>query len=204
MAVLGAAEQREVSTLLDVRPGERILEVGYGPGVLVTLVLGAGATVAGADPSTQMCALARRRNRAAVSAGRADLRVGTAERTGFPDASFDAVVSVNNVPMWSDLGAGMRELRRVVRPGGRVVVSWHGGSRATRVGRRLALDPQVLDRILTSMRDTFGTAELHHGTRVVAFRATRRPDQDTDLDADLDAVPGDHDDERRPGDRPAS
>lgn len=201
MAVLGGAEQRAVSKLLEVRPDERVLEVGYGPGVLLALLVGAGARVAGSDPSPPMCALARRRNHAAVEAGRADLRVGTAERTGFDEGAFDAAVSVNNVPMWSDLAAGMRELRRVVRPGGRVVVTWHGGSRPTRVGRRMTLDAQVLDRILTSMRDTFGTAELHHGTRVVAFRATRPPDQAGETSDDHGR---DHGGERAPGDHPAS
>jgi SAM-dependent methyltransferase len=197
MARLSRAEQREAFELLGVRPGERIMEAGYGPGVLVALLLDAGATVAGADPSPQMCALARCRNHAAVTEGRADLRVGTAERTGLSDAAFDAAVSVNNVPMWSDLAAGMRELRRVVRPGGRVLIIWHGGSRPEWAARRMTLGEEVLARILASMRATFGSAELHHGTRVVAFRATRGPDH-------ASGTAGDHEGERRPGDHPAS
>ncbi|SFH57883.1 Methyltransferase domain-containing protein [Actinopolymorpha cephalotaxi] len=179
MGLLNGDEQDEASTLLAARPGEHVLEVGFGPGVLVQRTLAAGARVTGVDPSPQMAAQARRRNATAVSAGRADLRVGTAERTGLPGAAFDAVVSVNNVPMWSDLDAGMRELHRVLRPGGRAVVTWHGGARPRFVARRMLLADDVLDRIVTSMRAAFGAAELHRGDRLVAMlahRASGEPD----------------------------
>ena len=46
---------------------------------------------------------------------RADLRLGTAARTGFADGEFDRVVSVHNVGFWPDLSAGLRELHRVTR-----------------------------------------------------------------------------------------
>lgn len=175
MGRLNGDEQSEASTLLAARPGEHVLEVGFGPGVLVERTLAAGARVTGVDPSPQMTAQARRRNSAAVEDGRADLRVGTAERTGLPDAAFDAVVSVNNVPMWSDLDAGMRELHRVLRPGGRAVVTWHGGDRPRFVARRILLTDDVLERVVASMRAAFGAAELHRGERLVAMLAHRAP-----------------------------
>ena len=112
----------------------------------------------------------------AVATGRAEVRGGSAEDTGCPDASFDVAVSVNNVPMWSDLDAGMRELRRVVRPGGRVVVSWHGGTRPGVAARSMVLGDETLDRILGSMRAAFGTGERYDGRRIVAFRASVPPD----------------------------
>ena len=49
---------------------------------------------------------------------------GAAERTGCPDASVDAVISVNNVMLW-DRPAGFREVLRVLRPGGRLVLTVH-------------------------------------------------------------------------------
>ena len=168
-------EQAEVFGLLALEPGEQVLEAGYGPGVLAAMMLAAGATVGGVDPSREMQALARRRNERAVAAGTADLRVGTAGDTGFPDASFDAAVSVNNVPMWTDLDEGMRELRRVVRPGGRVVVAWHGGAQPRFVARRLVLPGNALDTILASMRAAFGSGERYDGQRIVAFQASVRP-----------------------------
>jgi ubiquinone/menaquinone biosynthesis C-methylase UbiE len=170
MGALNKGEQQEVAALASVQPGERVLEVGCGPGVLLELLLRSEVVVTGLDPSTEMCALAERRNREAVAAGRAQVRVGTAEDTGCHTAGFDAAVSVNNVPMWSDLDAGMRELARVVRPGGRVVVAWHGGSRPGMAARKLALADATLDRILASMRAAFGSGERYDGERIVAFR----------------------------------
>jgi SAM-dependent methyltransferase len=168
------SEQREVLAALGPLEGERVLEVGYGPGVLVAYLLQAGASVSGVDPSPEMRAMATARARRAVDAADVDLRVGTAEATTFADAAFDAVVSVNNVPMWSSLEAGFGELHRVLRPGGRLVVAWHGGTRPSRVAKGLALPDDVLDRILAALRKVFGDGERQTLEHVEIFRATRR------------------------------
>ena len=164
-------EQRDVLEALAVRPGEHVLEVGHGPGALLALIRDAGATVAGVDPSPEMCKMTRRRLRSS-----SDIRVGTAEATGQPDAAFDAVVSVNNVPMWWDLDAGFAELHRVLRPGGRLLVAWHGGETPTGIARRLALPDHVLDQILERMRDVFGSGERRALRHVELFQATRAPE----------------------------
>jgi SAM-dependent methyltransferase len=169
------AEQRDILDFLAVRPGERVLEVGHGPGTLLKLLADAGVTVSGVDPSPEMVAMTRRRLRAAIRDGRAETRVGTAEATGHPDQAYDAVVSVNNVPMWSDLGAGLSELYRVLRPGGRLVVSWHGGRTPLPAARRLTLPDEPLQRILTSTRQVFGDAERQELEHVVVFHAIRQP-----------------------------
>jgi arsenite methyltransferase len=59
-----------------------------------------------------------------IVAGVIELREGTAEDTGCPDASVDAVLSVNNVMLW-DRPAGFAELARVLRPDGRLVITVH-------------------------------------------------------------------------------
>ncbi|MGH3328554.1 MAG: class I SAM-dependent methyltransferase [Streptomycetales bacterium] len=117
--MLHTNRQGELLDVLDVPPGARVLEVGYGPGALIRLLRerSTAAEICGVDPSPEMQALASRGNR--DPAGRVDLRLGTADRTGFADESFDRVVSANNVAIWPDLQAGLRELHRVVRPGGR-------------------------------------------------------------------------------------
>ena len=45
----------------------------------------------------------------------------------FVDACADLVVSVNNVPMWPDIDAGLAEVRRILAAGGQVLIAWHGG-----------------------------------------------------------------------------
>ncbi|HEU5159973.1 MAG TPA: methyltransferase domain-containing protein [Streptosporangiaceae bacterium] len=168
-------KQGEVAGLLGVRPGDRVLEVGYGGGALVRLLarrVGDGL-VCGVDPSPDMRDLAVRRNRRAVAAGRLDLRVGTAAATGFPDAAFDHVVTVNTVGLWPDLEAGLRELRRVIRPGGDVVIAWHGGRAPTRIGRRLLLPESALVRVRDALAAFFAEVERHELTTVTAFRARR-------------------------------
>lgn len=167
------AEQRDVLSVLRPAAGERVVEVGYGPGGLVTALLDAGTDVVGVDPSAEMRAMARRRNRAAVDDGRADLRTGTAEATGLDGGQADAVVAVNNVVMWSDLAAGFAELHRVLRPGGRMVVSWHGGTQPSRMTRSMALDRKVLQRIQAAAGAVFPDAERRDLAHAVVFTGTR-------------------------------
>jgi SAM-dependent methyltransferase len=166
----------EVADLVGAGPGERVLEVGYGGGGLVRVLIrgiGSDGVVCGADPSADMRGLATRRNRRAVAAGRADLRVGTAAATGFPDETFDHVVAVNTVAIWPDLEAGLRELYRVTRPGGDVVIAWHGGTAPTRIGRRLVLPENALSRIRDALAELFITVERHELTTQTTFRAVR-------------------------------
>ncbi|MEO3806762.1 methyltransferase domain-containing protein [Nonomuraea sp. B1E8] len=148
--MLVANHQEQLLPALDVRPGEHVLEVGYGPGALIKLLGRTGAAqVCGVDPSPDMRALAGRR------AGGAELRLGTASDTGFPEGSFDCVVSVNNVALWPELEPGLRELRRVTRPGGRVVIAWHGGTSPSPIGRRLRLPEDKLERVHKGLDELF-------------------------------------------------
>lgn len=167
--------QEEVVRLLGAREGDRVLEVGYGPGELVRLLaeqVGAG-TVCGVDPSAEMRRLARARNRAAVWAGKVDLRLGTAQATGLPDESFDKVVTVNTVALWPDLEAGLRELRRVTRPGGVVLVAWHGGESPGGFTRSLVLPDRHLNRIRDALAAQFTEVTRHELRALTAFRAIR-------------------------------
>lgn len=116
---------RQVVELLALEPDDRVLEVGFGPGVGIELAAAAvpDGFVAGADPSEQMFVQARKRNRAAIETGRVDLRLAVAAELPFDDGSFDAAFAVNSTPMWPDPVAGLREVRRVLRPGGQIAVT---------------------------------------------------------------------------------
>lgn len=133
------AQRRHLRRRLAVRPGSRVLDVGCGPGYLLSELRGdVGPTgrVYGIDISESMLDLARKRcaasgtspgtaaSDAAASAGRGtvDLRTGRAERIPFPDATFDAAVAVQVYEYVEDIGQALAELFRVLRPGGRAVI----------------------------------------------------------------------------------
>ncbi|MCB9763070.1 MAG: methyltransferase domain-containing protein [Alphaproteobacteria bacterium] len=107
-------------------PGGRILELGFGGGVSLPLLLdavGEGGVVFGADPSAEMIRRARRRQRRALAAGRLELVEAGVSALPWPDDHVDGVMSVNTVYFWPDLEAGLAGLRRLLRPGGRLVLS---------------------------------------------------------------------------------
>ena len=116
---------RSLSVLarVDPRPGERILEVGFGPGVDIHRVSRVAAFVAGVDQSGVMVEQARRRNADAIRAGRVELHAGDAGSLAFPDGSFDKAFSINSAQFWPEPLAVTRELYRVLRPGGRLVLA---------------------------------------------------------------------------------
>jgi SAM-dependent methyltransferase len=119
------ARNRWAVELLDVQPTDRVIELGCGPGVAIA-ALAARATrglVVGVDHSQVMIGQAGRRNRAAIRAGRVRLVHMPVERLStIDDGPFDAALAVNTVGMWADPTARLRELARLLRPGGRIAL----------------------------------------------------------------------------------
>lgn len=164
--------QRELLELVRVQPGDHVLEVGYGPGALIRrLRRTPAAQIYGIDPSPEMRALAMSTSGPDHSAGRVVLRLGTAEDTGFSDAEFDLVITVNTVAIWPDLEAGLRELYRVTRPGGRLVIAWHGGTHPSRVARSLALPEAKLAHVQQALDALFSSVTRHELTDLTVFIA---------------------------------
>jgi arsenite methyltransferase len=137
--------RRLARAALAAAPGERILDVGCGPGFYCVELLeevGPEGSIVGLDSSAPMLALAARR-----CEGHGNVEFDEADATSLPveDASFDAALCVQVLEYVPDLPAGLAELYRAVRPGGRVVVwdvdwatvSWHSAdpARMTRVLR---------------------------------------------------------------------
>jgi arsenite methyltransferase len=127
MARGNAGQERWAVRAAGLHPEEHVLVVGPGPGVGLDLAadaVGPNGLVVGVDPSATMRRMAEARCAVGIAAGYVQVRAGRAERTGCQDASMDAVISVNNVMLW-DRPAGFRELLRVLRPGGRLVITVH-------------------------------------------------------------------------------
>lgn len=100
----------------------RVLDAGTGPGQVPVLLAASlpGLRVDGLDLSAAMIERARRNATEAGLAARVTFTVGDVADLPYPDGTFDLVVSTLSQHHWSDAGAGLRELRRVLRPEGRV------------------------------------------------------------------------------------
>ena len=119
---IGAGMNRLTLAQLEVQPGDSVLEVGFGGGGLLAMILAATeGEVTGVDLSEAMVARARRRF---AKVPRLRLEVGSVDALPLPDASVDKACSVNNIYFWPDPGAAMAELARVIRPGGRLAIAF--------------------------------------------------------------------------------
>ena len=118
---------------LDVRPGTRVLDLGFGGGLTFAPLLERGATVVGVDRAGDMVAAAAARHRETIEAGRLAVHAGEVQALPLEDASVDRVLTVNTVYFWPDLAPGLRELHRVTAPGGRVVIGIRDGAVMDRV-----------------------------------------------------------------------
>ncbi len=145
MAAKSRRRSEWVMSLLPIRPADRVLEIGFGPGVDIrrAAVRAVNGHVAGVDHSEEMVRMARRRNAAAVAAGRVELALGSMASLSFPDASFDIVYAINCFQFAADPAAALGEIRRVLRPGGLVALAIQPRNKAadeetaSAVGRRL-------------------------------------------------------------------
>jgi SAM-dependent methyltransferase len=151
---------------VELTAGTRLLDVGFGGGLLLELAYRRGArTIAGVDPSEAAVSWLRDGRRFP----RAELRldVGVVEALPFADASFDVVASTNTVYFWPDLGLAYSELRRVLRPGGLLTVGFSGAEKLrsfasiTRHGFHLHDGAEIVRAASAAGFDDVRLLELH-------------------------------------------
>jgi arsenite methyltransferase len=171
------AQRHTVLKALVLKPGERVLDVGSGPGLLVAEMAEQVAPtghVTGLDIAESMVMIARQRCAKEPIKHRTTIIQGDATDLPFPDATFDAAVSTQVYEYVPEVRAALEELHRVLRAGGRALildtdwdsVVWH------------AHDQARMQRILTAWKQRFADPYLPRTLtsrlRRVGFEVRRR------------------------------
>lgn len=110
--------------LLEIQPTDHVLEIGFGPGhgIQQAASLATQGRVAGLDFSHTMLEQASQRNAMAIDSGLVELCVGDATSLLYPENTFHKVFATNVIYFWNDPLVNLQELRRVMKPGGRLAL----------------------------------------------------------------------------------
>ncbi len=183
MAAETARENETALELLELQPRDHVLDVGCGHGRTLTHAAHAvpEGFVAGVDVSERMVRMATRRNAALVTRGRVEVRLADSCPIPYPDQRFDKVCAVHVLYFWSDPVAALREIYRVVKPSGRLVL----GFRSSEDARAIADLPASVYRFyakdevmaLVETAGFTGTRTVMAGARArqVIFAVAQRP-----------------------------
>ncbi len=177
MATMNRAAEAEAIQLLRPAPADRVLVLGFGPGIGIRLLakhLARGGAVVGVDPSTTMMKAASAANRANLACGRVTLHVTTAERVPADQASFDGAIAVNTLQFCEPFAATANELARVLKPGARMVSLTHDWALARHAGSSSAWLEAVRAVLVAAhfdeIEDGRGLAEKGRIVRLTARR----------------------------------
>lgn len=142
---------------LELDPNDKVLEVGCGHGVAVSLVcerLGPRGRITAIDRSEKMIGAARRRNRVHVEAGRAVLEAVALEDADLGAQRFDKVFAFNVAPFWLEPNEALGVVREHLAPSGALYVFWDARRQTEsglgkRLSERLLQGGFAIDRVLT-------------------------------------------------------
>jgi ubiquinone/menaquinone biosynthesis C-methylase UbiE len=119
MALGGRGNARLAERVSDLAARDTVADIGCGPGTATRYAAGLAALVYGIDPAPVMLRLARLLTRRSTRSVR--YFEGSAEALPLPDSSVSVAWSIASVHHWANLDAGLREARRALKPGGRLV-----------------------------------------------------------------------------------
>jgi ubiquinone/menaquinone biosynthesis C-methylase UbiE len=124
MAAETARDNDITLALLELAPADHALEIGFGHGRTIARAARrvSRGFIAGVDVSSDMVRSASWVNRRLIRAGRAELRQASAGHLPYCDDRFEKVYSVHTIYFWTDLDEQLREVRRVLKTGGRFVL----------------------------------------------------------------------------------
>ena len=140
VAAIMAAETRVQNECaieaLGVAPADRVLDLGCGPGRSLALLASRAKRghVTGVDPSGLMVRIARRRNRYLIDSRRVSIVNAVGHALPFADGALDKVLCVHVIYFWDDLAENLREIARVLRPGGRLALVFRSSAHEVAVG----------------------------------------------------------------------
>lgn len=124
MTIINGPANRVAVELLDVGPRDQVLEIGFGPGKSIAHLASRASAgfVAGVDLSDVMVKAATRKNEAFIRRGLVELRQGTVSHLPYEVGRFTRALAVNSFQFWPSPADDLREVRRVLRPGGLLVL----------------------------------------------------------------------------------
>ena len=176
------ADARLVADLAAVGPDDRVVDIGCGPGTAAREATARGATVSGVDPSAPMLRLARLVTALRRTDGPLDWIEAGAEDIPLADDSVSVCWSLKAVHHWPDLDAGLAEVKRILRPGGRFVVLENCADVGATGTASHGWTPQQAGRFAELLvADGYGdvvTAEHESGRRRVVTVGGRAPGAD--------------------------
>jgi ubiquinone/menaquinone biosynthesis C-methylase UbiE len=153
--------------LLDIQPADTVLEVGFGAGRGIKLAAekASDGRVMGIDLSDVMVRVATRRNARAVKAGRVVLSQGNVTALPFEDQQFDKIMTIHTFYFWPEPPQAISELQRVLKPGGRLIITLSTG----KINARGEVEVEPLQSVLEEhvapgmRRNGFKVARLERG-----------------------------------------
>jgi SAM-dependent methyltransferase len=162
-------------THVAIRKGDAILDVGCGGGRTVHKLAGIATSgrVYGIDSSEASVLVSRRTNKQFIETGQVEIRHGSVSSLPFSDSEFDLVTAVNSHSYWPDLVSDMKEVLRVLKPGGTLMIlaaACKGGRHSTRNDRFA----QLVNITCQSREELGGLFAAAGYSRVQVFEEDRR------------------------------